>query len=207
MTVGGRDSEVLALQIGRPLRATSTVLRRCSLRLPIVTKVPPILHTGEPFPTLYWLTCPLARRRIARIEGEGGVRAAQAKIAADPELSKAVEAAHARYARQREALLPVITAPAGTALSGERTAGTALSGERTAGARHRPSGGVGGSSGGVKCLHAHYADFTAGNDNPIGRDVHELIGDPRCDVPCVAIVDGELQRNPDWREPTDDDPR
>ncbi len=195
MTQGERDSEALTLQIGRPLRARSTVLRHCSLGLPIVAEVPPMLETGEPFPTLYWLTCPLARRRIARIEGEGGVRAAQAKIAADPELSKAVEVAHARYARDRQARIPV-----STALSGERTTGTALSGEH-----HRPSGGVGGSSGGVKCLHAHYADFAAGNDNPIGRDVHDVIGEPRCVAPCLAIVDGELQHNPDWREPTDDD--
>ena len=115
MTVGERDSEVLALQIGRPLRATSTVLRRCHLGLPVVAEVPPILDTGEPFPTRYWLSCPLAHRRIARIEGEGGVRAAQAKIAADPELSNEVEAVHARYARERDALLP------STALSGERT--------------------------------------------------------------------------------------
>jgi hypothetical protein len=181
MTQGERDSEVLALQIGRPLRAASKVLRRCNLDLPIVVEVPPILETGEPFPTRYWLTCPLAHRWIARIEGEGGVRATDAKIAADPELREAVEAAHARYARERDALLPVGMT------------------------RHRPSGGVGGSSGGVKCLHAHYADFAAGNDNPIGRDVHGVIGEPRCTVPCVAIVDGELQRNPDWREPTDDD--
>jgi hypothetical protein len=201
MTNGERDSEVLALQIGRPLRAASKVLRRCNLGLPIVAEVPPILDTGEPFPTRYWLTCPLAHRRIARLEAEGGVRDAQAKIDADPELSKAVEAAHARYARDREALFP-----ASTALSRERTAVTALSRERTAVTAHlRPSGGVGGSSGGVKCLHAHYADFAAGNDNPIGRDLHGAIGEPRCQAPCVAVVDGKLQRNPDWREPTDDD--
>ena len=226
MTEGERDSEVLALQIGRPLRAASKVLRRCNLGLPIVAEVPPILDTGEPFPTRYWLTCPLAHRRIARLEGEGGVRDTQAKIDADPELSKAVEAAHARYARDREALLPAVTALSGTALCGERTAVTALSRERTAGertavtalsgertagertagtAQPRPSGGVGGSSGGVKCLHAHYADSAAGNDNPIGRDLHGAIGEPRCQAPCVAVVDGKFQRNPDWREPTDDD--
>ncbi|MBW2378218.1 MAG: DUF501 domain-containing protein, partial [Deltaproteobacteria bacterium] len=181
MTEDERNSEVLALQIGRPLRAASKVLRRCNLDLPIVIDVPPILDTGEPFPTRYWLTCPLAHRRIARIEAEGGVRAAQAKIAADQGAREALEAAHARYARDRDALLP-----AGTALSGERTAGTALSGERTAGPRHRPSGGVGGSAGGVKCLHAHYADFAAGNDNAIGRDLHGVIGEPRCNAPCVA---------------------
>jgi len=203
MAQGDRDSEVLALQIGRPLRAASTVLRRCDLGLPIVAEVPPILDTGEPFPTRYWLTCPLAHRRLARIEAEGGVRAAQAKVAADPDLKAALEAAHARYARDRDAVLSGERA-VGTALSGERAVGTALSGERATG-RHRPSGGVGGSSGGVKCLHAHYADFAAGNDNPIGRDLHEVIGESRCDVPCVAIVDGGLQRNPDWREPTDDD--
>jgi hypothetical protein len=202
MTQGERDSEVLALQIGRPLRAASTVLRRCDLGLPIVAEVPPILDTGEPFPTRYWLTCPLAHRRIARIEGEGGVRAAQAKVTADPKLKEALEAAHARYARDRDAALSG-ERTTGTAPSGERTTGTALSGERTTG--HRPSGGVGGSSGGVKCLHAHYADFAAGNDNPIGRDLHDMIGEPCCHAPCVAIVDGRLQRNPAWREPTDDD--
>jgi hypothetical protein len=177
---GLRDSEVLALQIGRPLRATSTVLRRCALGLPIVAEVPPVLDTGEPFPTRYWLTCPLAHRRIARLEARGGVRAAQIEIEADPTLATALAEVHARYARQRDASVP-------------------------AGARHRPSGGVGGSSGGVKCLHAHYADFAAGNDNLVGLRVHAEIEEPRCAQPCVMFVDGELQRNPDWREPDDDE--
>lgn len=179
MSVEGRDSEVLALQIGRPLRATSTVLRRCSLGLPIVAEVPPLLDSGEPFPTRYWLTCPLAHRRIARLEAKGGVRAAQAKIEADPQLGAALQEVHHRYAREREALLPEHVGV-------------------------RPSGGVGGSSGGVKCLHAHHADFAAGNENPIGRDVHGQIGEPRCEMPCVSNIDGELRRNPDWREPVDE---
>lgn len=179
MSVGERDSEVLALQIGRPLRATSKVVRRCSLGLPVIVEVPPILDTGEPFPTQYWLTCPLAHRRIARIEAKGGVRAAQAKVTADPDLIRAVEAAHERYAAERNARLP-------------------------AGAHNHPTGGVGGSSGGVKCLHAHYADFAAGNENPIGLGVHESIGEPCCELPCVANIDEKLLRNPDWREPTDD---
>ena len=179
MSSGHRDSEVLALQIGRPLRAASKVLRRCNLGLPIVAEVPAVLDSGEPFPTRYWLTCPLAHRRIARLEAKGGVRAAQEKVDADPELRREVEAVQQRYARERDAMLP-------------------------SDAPRRPSGGVGGSSGGVKCLHAHYADFSAGNENPIGRDVHDAIGEPCCSAPCVVNIDRDLRRNPDWREPTNE---
>jgi hypothetical protein len=175
-----RDSKVLALQIGRPLRAASTVLRRCDLGLPIVAEVPPVLENGEPFPTRYWLSCPLVHRRVARIEARGGVREAQLQIQQDPELANAVEEAHARYARERDASVPID-------------------------ARHRPRGGVGGSAGGVKCLHAHYADFAAGNENPLGRSVHREVGRPHCRTPCVAFIDGELRRNPNWREPANED--
>ncbi len=170
-----QDSEVLALQIGRPLRATSRVLRRCNQGLPIVAEVPPILDNGEPFPTRYWLTCPLAHRRIARLEAEGGIRAAQAKLEVDKTMAARLASAHERYERERDAIL-------------------------SPGVHPRPTGGVGGSSGGVKCLHAHYADHAAGNTNPIGLDVACKIGEPGCTVPCVICVDGRLQRNPDWRE-------
>ncbi len=33
----------------------------------------------------------------------------------------------------------------------------------------RPSGGVGGTRHGVKCLHSHYAWYLAGGDDPVGR--------------------------------------
>lgn len=170
-----QDSDVLALQIGRPLRASSTVRGRCNLGLPVVAEVPPILDNGEPFPTRFWLTCPLAHRRIARLEAEGGVQAAQLKLKTDRQLAAELAAAHLRYATERDARLASDVHP-------------------------RPSGGVGGSSGGVKCLHAHYADHAAGNANPIGLDVSRRIGEPRCDEPCVTHVDGRLERNPAWRE-------
>jgi len=37
----------------------------------------------------------------------------------------------------------------------------------------KPSGGVAGTRRGVKCLHAHYAWFLAGGDDPVGRWVAE----------------------------------
>ena len=65
----------------------------------------------------------------------------------------------------------------------------------------RPSGGVGGSQAGVKCLHAHYADHAAGNDNPIGTWVASRVEPLNCTVMCAADVEGVVVRNPEWVEP------
>ncbi len=166
------ESTLIAAQIGRPLRAESTVVSRCGLGLPVVIRVPPILDDGTPFPTLYWLTCPLASRRIGRLEGEGGVRRMEERAAADPGFGSRLQAAHARYASERDRDLEPEVAP-------------------------RPTGGVAGVRVGVKCLHAHYADHAAGNDNPVGEAVAPDIEPLDCLAPCV--VDGG--RNPAWRQP------
>ncbi|MEZ5342154.1 MAG: DUF501 domain-containing protein [Acidimicrobiales bacterium] len=45
---------------------------------------------------------------------------------------------------------------------------------------HRPTGGVGGTRVGVKCLHAHYANLLAGADDAVGHWVQaklEATGD------------------------------
>ena len=41
----------------------------------------------------------------------------------------------------------------------------------------RPSGGVGGTRLGVKCLHAHYAWHLAGGDDPVGRWVADRLAE------------------------------
>ncbi len=166
------DAAVMSVQIGRPLRAPSAVGVRCPLGLPVVAIVPPILEDGTPFPTRYWLTCPLAARRIGRIEAMGGVRHMDVKARLEPDFGARLEAAHRRYAAERDASLPPDLAP-------------------------RPAGGVAGSSGGVKCLHAHYADHAAGNDNPVGEAVAPWVEPLDCTRPCV--LDGT--RNPAWKEP------
>jgi hypothetical protein len=40
----------------------------------------------------------------------------------------------------------------------------------------RPSGGVGGTRRGVKCLHAHLAWYLVGGDDPVGAWVEEQLG-------------------------------
>lgn len=166
----------VAVQIGRPSRAEIEVVSRCHLSLPVAVQVPPVLEDGTPFPTLYWLSCPLAGRRVSRLEGGGGVKAMERRATRLPEFGAALEAAHARYAGQREALLP-------------------------ADAEHVPAGGVAGVARGVKCLHAHYADTRAGNPNPVGELVAPWVEPLDCPVPCVIEQDGRPVGNPDWTEP------
>ena len=64
-----------------------------------------------------------------------------------------------------------------------------------------PTGGIAGSAGGVKCLHAQYADTATGNANPIGENVAERIEPLNCTVPCVIEIDGVAEPNPQWTEP------
>src|SRR5689334_6832592 len=91
------DDAVIAVQLGRAIRAPADVAVRCRFGLPVVTRVPPSLASGEPFPTRFWLTCPLADRRIARVENAGGVREADARVASDPEFAAAFARAEQAY--------------------------------------------------------------------------------------------------------------
>jgi hypothetical protein len=171
------DRDVVAVQIGRPPRSPVDVVVRCHLGLPVVIAVPPLLEDGTPFPTRYWLTCPLASRRIGRVEAVGGVRVAEERIDADPVVAARHRDAMARYAADRDELID---------------------------ARHtgpRPSGGVAGARRGVKCLHAHYADHAAGNDNPTGEWVAPDVEPLDCVEPCVVEMDESVTENPRWKEP------
>ena len=171
------DGRVVAAQIDRPLRSSADVATRCPLGLPVVTRVPPVLDDGTPFPTRYWLSCPLAVRRIGRIESVGGVAALQRYAAANPEFDERLAAAHRRYAAERDSAVPD-------------------------GAAHPPTGGVGGTEigAGIKCLHAHYGDHAAGNDNPVGQAVAPFVEPLDCTVACVIAEGDSVVRNPAWRE-------
>lgn len=139
--------------------------------------MPPILDDGTPFPTTHWLTCRLAQLRISRIESAGGITAADNLITTDPDLAGSFAEAMSRYESDRDRLIP----------SDWRGP--------------RPSGGIAGSRGGVKCLHAQYADSAAGNENPIGADVATRIEPLDCTVPCVISTGEGAERNEEWTEP------
>jgi exopolyphosphatase/guanosine-5'-triphosphate,3'-diphosphate pyrophosphatase len=121
----------------------------------------PLLEDGRPMPTRYWLVSKQLRQAVGRLEAAGGVREAEAAV--DP---KALADAHRRYAAEREAALPL-------SYQGSR-----------------PTGGVGGTRAGVKCLHAHLAYYLAGGDDPVGAYVARRLGaDPKVSGEVVAAFD------------------
>ena len=140
------DRTAVAALLGREPQAGFEVVVRHPDGSPLVIRNDPLLDDGTPMPTRYWLVGEPERTLVGRLEAAGGVDRAEADV--DPE---ELAAAHARYAAERDAALP----PAWDA--------------------PRPSGGVGGTRTGVKCLHAHYAWYLAGGDDPVGRWVAEQL--------------------------------
>jgi hypothetical protein len=142
------DREAVAALLGRPPEAAFEVVVRHDDGSPLVIRNHPLLDDGTPMPTRFWLVGEPERTRVARLEAAGGV--AEAERAVD---AGALADAHRRYAAERDEALP----------PGHRGP--------------RPSGGVGGTRIGVKCLHAHYAWFLAGGDDPVGRWVDAKLRD------------------------------
>mgnify|MGYP001226204834 CR=1 FL=1 len=143
------DRLLIASFLGRKPQGRFTISVRNHDGLPMVIRNYPVLDTGRPMPTLYWLVDSELRNRIGSLESNGGVRQAERECN-----SVSLVEAHQRYAAERDAELPK---------------------DYTG---HRPSGGVGGTRRGVKCLHAHYAWFLVGGDDPVGRWVHvQLVED------------------------------
>jgi hypothetical protein len=140
------DDERVRELLGRTPRGAYRVVVRDESGDPVVLLNEPVLDDGTPMPTRYWLVGAKETRRIGTLESTGGVAAAEAAV--DPgELA----AAHRRYADERDAALsPDHDGP-------------------------RPTGGVGGTRLGVKCLHAHWAWHLAGGDDPVGRWIEQQL--------------------------------
>jgi hypothetical protein len=130
---------------------------------PVVIENAPHLDDGTPMPTLYWLVDESLREQVSRIESNGGVHRFELEV--DP---GALEHAHEQYRLRREARVTRHDLP-------------------------QPSGGVGGTRTGIKCLHAHLAAHLAGITDPVGSLVAQQIeiGDL---VVVVVPLDGPVEQ-------------
>jgi hypothetical protein len=143
------------------------VAHRCPCGLPDVIQTAPRLPGGEPFPTLYYLTCPRACAAASRLEAAGVMRAMTDRLAADPDLAEAYLTAHQDYARRRD----VVAAAAGV--------------------EPLPPGAAtaGGMPDRVKCLHALAAhELAAPGINPLGHEAVLAMGEWWQGGPCVEAA-------------------
>ncbi len=167
------ERRVAAAMIGRPLRGESAAAVRCGWGLPAVLRVAPRLDDQTPFPTTFWLACPLAASAVGRLEAEGSMVGLNQRLADDAELAEAYAGAHRRYLEARDALGPPLP---------------------------RPDVSAGGMPGRVKCLHALYGHQLATRDNPVGAWVGDRVEPMPCPHPCVD-VDALRASAPDQEQP------
>ncbi len=132
--------------IGRAPSGDFSVVVRDRSGDPVVIRNAPFLHDGTPMPTRYWLVGKEIQEAVGRLESSGGVRRIEAHF--DPNI---ISTTHERYASERDGLI-------NSDYQGPR-----------------PSGGVGGTRRGLKCLHAHVAAYLAGTGDPVGRYVVQQI--------------------------------
>ncbi|MFN2543985.1 MAG: DUF501 domain-containing protein [Actinomycetota bacterium] len=92
-----RSSDVVAVreQLGREPTTRFSVVARCFPGHPLVIRNHPLDAEGDPFPTLYWLTCPEAVKRVARLESEGWIDRLEERFDAE------LERVHRAYAEDR----------------------------------------------------------------------------------------------------------
>lgn len=130
---------MVAALIGRePMGPYEVALRRTD-GSPVVLRNGAWLDDGRPMPTRYWLADRELVKAIGRLESTGAITEAENEI--DPD---AIAATHRSAQAERDALIPADhEGPA-------------------------PSGGVGGTRLGIKCLHAHYANFLMGAADVVG---------------------------------------
>ena len=126
--------------LGRKPQGDFEVVMRDKNDVPIVVKNEPLLFDGTPMPTRYWLVGPKEHMAVSRLESAGFIDLAESEVDAEE-----LRLTHERYAAERDSAIPKDhTGP-------------------------RPHGGVAGTRVGVKCLHAHYANWLVDKTDVVGQ--------------------------------------
>ena len=119
----------------------------------------PVLGDSSPFPTLFWLTCPILVKRVARLESEGWMSAVNDRLGSDRPLVRRLSAAIDRYRERRDGHEVI-----------------------------EDQGVVpGGGPERIKCVHAHLGHELSDPPNPIGALALSEAGWPDCREACFRI--------------------
>ena len=149
------DLAYVEAALGREAAGRFAVVVRRTTGEPVVIENEPHLRDGTPMPTLLWLLDPQIHDAVSKIESAGGVHRFE-PLVDDSQL----RATHDAYEARRKSATVQHGGP-------------------------QPSGGVGGTRTGIKCLHAHVATFLAGFIDPVGELVAAVLSLPALVVEVV----------------------
>lgn len=142
------------------------IIKYCPTGYPLLLLVHP-LWDEEPFPTIYWLSCPVLKERISKLEDHGYLSLFKQKAQESQKYNRKLAKAHRDYAQKRIELMDQSTLNQAKNISIDLYEMLVNSG--VAGIRDKA---------GLKCLHGHYAHYLAERNNPVGEDVDKLIDIP-----------------------------
>lgn len=139
-----QDIEWITQVMGRPLAGDFMIARRTKSGHPQVLRVPPVVE-GKPFPSLYWLCCPLLKKQIDHLEARGVIKELEREVEHTPALLEALKNDHLAYREERLSLLS------------EQLKAELLHPEQMIEALETK--GIGGIEdfSRIRCLHMHYA--------------------------------------------------
>lgn len=140
------EFELIENLIGKKPQCDFQIVVRGELGQPLVIENAPFFFDGTPMPTRFWLVDRDLISKVSKIESVGGITKVQEEIDL-----LVIQSIHERHKSQRDELInPNYDGP-------------------------KPSGGVGGTRKGVKCLHTHLANYLATKDDEVGEWVFERL--------------------------------
>lgn len=153
--LSGDELALIGMQIGRTPRGSIFIAHRCPFGKPDVITTSPLLEESVPFPTIYWLTCPVLCSEIGRLESSEFRAYLRDRLERDPYFQEKLEESEAAYVTDRQKIMEEL---------GILNVLDEMLKDRT---------GVGGAKpGSIKCFHAHYAHFIVSGNNPVGKEIH-----------------------------------
>jgi hypothetical protein len=96
------DIAEVSRQLGRQARDIYAIAARCICGKPTVVHTAPRLADGTPFPTTYYLTHRGATAAVSTLEASGLMAELQQRLAEEPELAHAYQAAHEAFIADRD---------------------------------------------------------------------------------------------------------
>ncbi|MFW6270095.1 MAG: DUF501 domain-containing protein [Bacillota bacterium] len=159
-----KSLKIIKKQLGREPDNLLGIARYCPYLKPVVIVTYPFNKEKGVFPTTYWLSCPFLVKEVSRLEDQGLIKTITDKIKRDKELKRNLEISHKKYAEKRIKLLDKKDRSEIRSISEDII--KVLKNSGVAGIRKKD---------GVKCLHAHLADYLVNDFNPVGKIVYEKL--------------------------------